>query len=157
MEHFNRKSARIPGYDYATENYYFITICTYEKKCIFGQAGNLNGRGKIAEELLRQIPEHFPGVKIDKAVVMPNHIHAVIILGCGNGEGDLPSLNAVIGQYKAAVTREIHKAKPGLRVWQRSYHDHIIRNQASYEKIWQYIETNPQRWNEDCFYVKQHP
>ena len=151
----SRKSPRIPGYDYRSENYYFVTICTHQKACIFGEAGALNRLGRIAEADLWNIPNHFPAVRIEKAVVMPNHIHTIVVVGCQNEKCTLPNLNVVIGQYKAGVTRKIRSIEPGVKVWQRSYHDHVIRDQAGYERIWSYIDTNPCRWNEDCFFPKQ--
>jgi len=63
-----------------------------------------------------------------------------------------PNVSQIIAQYKSGVSREIRKMDSSVEVWQRSFHDHIIRNQKSYEKIWQYIETNPLKWEEDCFY-----
>lgn len=150
-----RKSPRIPGYDYSGENYYFVTICTHEKRCIFGYAGRLNAFGEIAHKDLQAIPAHYADVAIQKFVVMPNHVHAIITIS--HGDGPAPDLNTVIGQYKAGVSRKIHMLEPDIPVWQRSYHDHVIRDQAGYEKIWQYIDTNPQRWAEDCFYAENQP
>ena len=150
----NRKSTKIPGFDYASEHYYFVTICTHEKKCIFGTAGNLNALGRIAEQDLREINLHYCGVRIDKMVIMPNHIHAIIVIGCENEAGKYPSLNAVIGQFKSGVSRRIHEHLPDLIVWQRSYHDHVIRNRVDYEKIWNYIDGNPSKWMDDCYYTE---
>ena len=148
----NRKSTRIPNYDYASRNYYFVTICTDGKRCIFGFPGKLNQFGNIAKDCLIRIPEIYPGIQLDKFVVMPNHIHGILVIGTEEQHIKLPNLSHVIGQYKMAVTKQIHKMKPELSVWQRSFHDHIIRNQTSYEKIWMYIENNPVKWEEDCFY-----
>ena len=144
-----RKYPRLKQYDYSKQNFYFITICTEQKVCLFGHPGKLNGFGKIAEETLITIPEHFPGIRIDKYVIMPNHVH--IIFEIVDNGSDL--LNA-IGSFKAGVSRQIHKLDPNIQVWQRSFHDHIIRDQKGYEKIWNYIETNPLKWEEDCFYMK---
>lgn len=152
MELQHRKSPRIPGYDYSTEGYYFVTICTHDKKCIFGDGYELNRFGMIAKNDLETLEAHYSRLRIDKCVVMPNHIHAIVIIGCDGGEGALPDLNAVVGQYKSGVSRKIHTFAPGKKIWQRSYHDRGIRTQAEYEKIWQYIDTNPQRWTDDCFY-----
>lgn len=148
----HRKPTRLPNYDYSTDNYYFVTICTYEKKCIFGSPDKLNIMGNIAKADLLRIPEHFQNVKVDHLVVMPNHIHAIIVIGCNNKEGTRPKLDIIIGQYKSGVSRKIRKHFSDTTVWQRSFHDHIIRSRASYEKIWEYIETNPLRWEKDCFY-----
>ena len=143
-----RRSPRIPRYDYRTVNSYFVTICTHEKKCIFYSGGQLSECGLIAEECLRQIPGRYPGYRIDHCVVMPNHIHAIITIETEGAK----ALSYVVGQYKSAVAKLIHRKNPGIAVWQRSFHDHVIRNQKRYELIWNYIETNPLRWNEDCFY-----
>ena len=143
----SRKSPRLQGYDYASRNYYFITICTHRKQCIFGKPGNLNASGKTAEQLFLDISSHFPGVQIDKHVVMPNHIHGIIVLS-----GDGISLSTVLGQYKAAVTRKLRHHHPGGKIWQASFHDHIIRNEKGYQQIWNYIDTNPAKWQTDCFY-----
>ena len=144
-----RKSPRIPGYDYATPNYYFITICTHEKRCIFWSKGNLSPLGQIAYDILMQIPAHFPKNSVDSFVVMPNHIHMILVV-----EPEGADARVVIGQYKSSVSKEIHKISPGLRVWQTSFHDHGIRSEADYQRIRSYIETNPMRWEKDCFYVE---
>lgn len=143
----NRKYPRLKKYDYNTPNYYFVTLCTGKKSCIFGQPGELNPFGKIAEEGLLQIKNHFPGVEINHYVIMPNHIHVILVLS-----DDRHNLCSVIGTYKSYVSKRIHEKDPNREVWQKSFYDHIIRSQKSYEKIWNYIETNPMRWGQDCFY-----
>ena len=97
------------------------------------------------------IPRIYPEIKLDKYVIMPNHVHAILVI---SGEKESQSIVSVIGQYKAAVTKKIRAVNPEINVWQRSFHDHVIRNQVGYKKIWQYIENNPVRWEEDCFYNK---
>ena len=150
-----RKPTRIPGYDYSTDNYYFVTICTHEKKCIFGSVKELSRYGKIAAESAIQITNHYSGVRVDKFVVMPNHVHLIVVIGCDNRSEMNPGLERVIGSYKAGVTRRIRQTAPDEQIWQRSFHDHVIRNQKDYEKIWSYIDTNPMRWDKDCFYVER--
>ena len=145
----SRKNPRLEQFDYRSPNYYFITICTRNKVCLFGEPDACNYYGCVAEEKLKEIPRHFPGVALDQFVVMPNHIHAILILS-----GD-SNLSSVVGLYKSAVTRELRKENPEIRVWQTSFHDHIIRNQADYERIWNYIHTNPARWMDDCFYTPE--
>ena len=81
---------------------------------------------------------------------MPNHIHGIFVL-----EEGAPNLSAVIGQYKSYVSRQIRLRMPGVKVWQSSYHDHVIRDQKAYEKIWLYIDSNPLNWEKDCFFAKQ--
>lgn len=143
----NRKCPRLREFDYRSRNYYFITVCTYEKKCIFGEPAQLNRFGKIAESAILSIPIHFSGIRVDKYVVMPNHVHMILI-----NEKDGCDIFSAIGSFKGYVTRKIHESDPENIIWQKSYHDHVIRNQESYEKIWSYIETNPLRWEKDCFY-----
>ncbi|MDD6188415.1 MAG: transposase [Clostridiales bacterium] len=152
MELPKRKKHRLPDFDYSSENYYFVTICTYAKKCLFGKAGKLNALGRLAEQVLITVPQHRKGVKIDKYVIMPNHVHAIIVIGCDPEiklkEG-FPSLSTIVGSYKSAVSREIHRLKPELTVWQESFHEHVIRNDHDYRNIWLYIDQNPISWLED--------
>ena len=95
------------------------------------------------------IPKLNANIILDKYVVMPNHIHAILII---SQESETKSIPVIIGQYKMAVTKRIRQMESDRQVWQRSFHDHIIRNQAAYDKIWRYIENNPLKWEEDCFY-----
>ena len=144
----SRKSPRMQHYDYSTPNYYFITICTHNKQCIFGNPVQLNRRGYLAEQGILEIGKHFPNVRVDKYVVMPNHVHMILVLESGSA-----ALPIILGQYKSYVTKQIHAGEPERSVWQTSYHDHVIRNQKSYENIWLYIEANPANWEKDCFFI----
>ena len=143
----NRKSPRLKAFDYSSPNYYFITICTRERQCLFGEPSKLSPYGAIAADCLKQIEDHFPAVHLDKWVVMPNHVHAIIILWEHSVD-----LSTVVGLYKSTVTRKLRTLQPDLQVWQASFHDRIIRNQEDYERIWMYIDTNPVRWADDCFF-----
>ena len=143
----NRKSTRIPGYNYGAANYYFVTICAHEKKCIFGNIHEKSALGMLVDKELSLLHTHYQDIFVDKYIVMPNHIHAIIAFekNCKN------SLSDVIGLYKSGVSRKYGKTE---KLWQRSFHDHIIRNEQDYLKIWEYINSNFQKWNEDCFYVE---
>lgn len=143
----NRKSPRLKHYDYAQPNLYFVTICTHQKQCIFGDPANLSAFGLIAKQALGSIQIHFPDTLIQKYIVMPNHVHAIIQIKKAGTD-----LSVVIGQYKSFVTRQIRKSHPQLMVWQASFHDHVIRGEQDYLRIWQYIDSNPAQWQEDCFY-----
>ena len=145
----SRKNPRMRKYDYSHPNYYFVTICTKEKRCIFGSTEKLNSYGRIAEQGLRNIEKHFPSVKLDKYVVMPNHVHIILVLL--ERDTELP---VVVGQYKAFVSKQIHETGQKLTVWQSSFHDHVIRDQKGYEQIWRYIDANPMNWQKDCFYCE---
>ena len=150
IEYKKRKNPRIKNYNYSTPGYYFVTICTDQKQCLFWTNGKRNRFGNTVYDAILKIPEHAPGVKIDKYVVMPNHIHMIIHL-----ENSEMNLSAVIGQFKSYVTKKIHESCPNIKIWQTSFHDHIIRNKQQYEKIWIYIENNPQKWELDCFFIQE--
>lgn len=132
---YSRKPTRLPNYNYSSDNFYFITICTHEKACIFGTTEKLNTFGEIANNDMKKIGDHYNGVHIDNFVIMPNHIHAIVVIKNGVGLEKKAALDKIIGQYKSGVSRKIRKAVPDMKIWQRSFHDHIIRNQVSYEKI----------------------
>ena len=144
-----RKTIRIPGFDYATANFYFITICTDNKRTIFGKPGQLNSLGLIAESCILQIEKIYPGVRVDNYIIMPNHVHAIIVI---DPLKDAPSLIKIVGSYKTAVTKQIRQIYPDIVVWQRSFYDHVIRNQKGYERIWEYVQYNAQKWDEDDYY-----
>ena len=146
-----RKQIRIKDYDYSQNGYYFVTICSHEKECIFGEPESLNHNGKAAELCLQRIQDIYPWILVDKYVVMPNHVHVILIVN--ETDKKIP-ITSIVGQYKMAVTKMVRKLEPDKIVWQRSFHDHVIRSQKSYEKIWCYIEDNPRKWEEDCFYMR---
>ena len=111
----------------------------------------LTGAGKIVETYIQNVPSVYPQVTVEKYAIMPNHVHAIVVIEPGK---DTPSLNTVIGSYKSAVSKQCHEINADIKVWQRSYHDHIIRDQKRYELIWSYIDTNWYRWKDDKFYVE---
>lgn len=154
MERPNRKRLRLEDFDYAGNGYYFVTICTKNRQNYFIQrVGNghaRSGAGRIAERNLLAIPQHFPHVKVDKYVVMPNHIHAILVIeGAGSERAcPFPTLSTVVGSYKSSVSRDA-----GFPIWQKSFYDHVIRNETDYQMIWQYIENNPLKWELDRFYA----
>ncbi len=156
MDHPNRKSPRIKDYDYSTPGTYFVTVCTKDKApllctivgeglCALPQV-NLTDIGKAVNASINYINTCTESATVDKYVIMPNHIHLIITLSETGGHRD-PPLQAIIGQFKSYTTHLY-----GFRLWQRSFHDHVIRNDDDYNKIWEYIDTNPSRWCDDCFY-----
>ena len=158
----NRRPNRLKHYDYSENGYYFVTICTYNRECFFGEIVEeemvKNETGELAEKLWLDIPEHFRCVELDEYVIMPNHIHGIVVISnVGNAymrslrnERNKMLLSNVIQQYKAAVTREINKLEliPDFK-WQKSFYDHIIRNEVSLTKIRNYMQTNPVTWDND--------
>lgn len=154
----NRKSTRLQDYDYSNNGYYFITICTQNKQHIFGCVSdcsiNLNILGRIAAEEIENIICHYQTVEILKYVVMPNHIHAIIAIN--DTERSRPTsttIPMIIGLYKSGVSKRIHTHEPDIVVWQRSFYDHIIRNEDEYLRVWQYIDENPLKWEIDPYFT----
>ena len=154
MEKLIRKKLRCNGYDYSTQGYYFVTICTHNKAKIFGEVNALNSMGQIAQEELELVATRINGVSIDKFIVMPNHIHAIIVIGCENNKNDSTEkylhpveymgLDRIIQLYKSGVTRRIHKEiDDKINVWQKSYYDVILNTKKRYDNAWYYIENNP--------------
>lgn len=145
---------------------YFVTICSYHKKCIFGSIGSgvmhLNTLREIVCQEWIKTAECRPNIDIDEFVVMPNHFHGIIVINDGVGTEHLaptieqfgkPTANSIptiIRYFKAMVTKQIHLSESKNRkVWQRGYYEHIIRNEIALEYIREYIMTNPENWNSD--------
>jgi len=156
----NRKLPRLYSYDYSSNGYYFITACTHDKKHLFGRIENgvmlLNDSGHIAETELLNIPKHFPDTSICPYAVMPNHIHAVVIIQHAQTTEErsrpFPTIPEIVGLYKSGVSRLLHETHPGLVVWQKSFYDHIIRDEKGYRKICDYIQYNPLKWENDEYH-----
>ncbi len=107
--------------------------------------------GKKVEEAINEIPVHYPNVCVEKYVIMPNHIHLLLMIDTLPGRSVIaPTVSTVIRHMKGFTTRKI-----GCRIFQKSFHDHIIRKESDYQMIWQYIDTNPIRWEQDCFYTEE--
>ena len=157
----DRKTQRLKNYDYSQKGYYFINICTHNKEHLFGKIMDgqvvLNKYGSIAQQELANIPMRYANVELNKFVVMPNHIHIILIV---NDFGSLtersrpfPTVPKIIGLYKSGVSRLIRELRAGVTVWQKSYYDHIIRTEEDYQDIWQYIDTNPLKWENDKYFT----
>ncbi len=156
METPKRKPNRLPNFDYSAPGAYFITICTKDRRNLFWtDVGASIARpqltlwGDIAAKSICDIPKHYPAVSVDHYVVMPNHIHLLLQINTDtDGRAMLaPTVSHVVQQLKGVITKQI-----GQSVWQKLFHDHIIRSETDYLKIWEYIENNPAKWEEDCFY-----
>jgi putative transposase len=196
-----RHSIRLKGWDYSGEGWYFVTVVTIRREILFGEihVGGLtvNPLGRIVQECWEAIPVHFQNVTLDAFVVMPNHVHGIVVI---RDEQDLPSagtrpaadagpvgaeaeavpvgarhasplqdpgrgriqepgrphggaprsLGAIIGSFKAAVSRRAGKELNSANLWQRNYYEHIICNNRELEAIRNYIVLNPERWAEDA-------
>lgn len=190
----NRGSIRLKGYDYRLPGAYFITLVSWQRECLFGvvEKGSmqLNSIGKVIQKEWQNLAVHFPQIRIDAYVVMPNHFHGIIVIEADylslvratrpladeimdskdilidqmkdNLDGSpqqtrrpngppTNSLGAIIGQFKSRATKWIW-ALPEINrhpIWQRNYYEHIIRDTLEYQRIIQYIETNPLQWQQD--------
>ena len=159
MDLKTRKKNRLLNFDYSRNGAYFITICTKNRfeylSAIENQNLNsspilkLSDYGVIAENELKNFSLFYNNkIFVDKYVIMPNHIHFIISI-----ENDIHNkqitISQVVKQFKGAVTKKI-----GFSIWQKSFHDHIIRNEKEYAVLWNYIEYNPCTWEKDCLYVK---
>lgn len=154
-----RKPNRLKRFDYSTNGAYFVTICTKNKQCIFGSVGADSISARMIDSIFIKTINEYPNVYSPKYVIMPNHFHAIIVIDRADMES-APTVSEVIQSFKRQTTIEYIKlVKTGVlppfdkAIWQRSFYDHIIRNENDYNEIWQYIDHNPQQWKEDKFYI----
>ena len=153
-----RKNIRLEEYDYSQAGCYFVTMCVKGGHEMLGSVGAncvrpvLSEMGAVAEGEIRALSHIYDNVFVDKYVIMPNHIHAIIMIANDGRTQFAPTVSRIIKQFKGSVTKQI-----GFSIWQKSFHDRIIRSEAEYQKIWQYIDQNPARWQDDCYYTKQPP
>ena len=153
----HRRSIRLRGHDYGGPGVYLVTVCASSH--LFGRVRTseliVSRLGEIARECWTSIPNHFPHVRIDAFVVMPDHIHGILFLGSRHshtraiGRIRPGSLGAVVRSFKSAVAARINALR-GARVggvWQRNYFDQIIRNRADLTRVRRYIFDNPARWD----------
>ncbi|BAY35060.1 hypothetical protein NIES2107_69710 (plasmid) [Nostoc carneum NIES-2107] len=171
----HRRSIRLKGYNYTQPGAYFITICTKARQCLFGNVVNgemqLNSLGHIVFNCWQTIPEHFHHIELDAFVVMPNHLHGILIItenpvGARQclalnqhldhntekfGHPVRGSISTVIGSYKSVVSKSINIIwkTQGQSIWQRNFYEHIGREEKSVDNIREYIANNPQRWDKD--------
>jgi putative transposase len=171
--HPNRKIARLQRHDYSDARAYFITICTYKRKCILGEIINdivvPSEFGLKAERVWLDLPIHWQHLSLDSYIFMPNHFHGILHLhDHGNSTPMKPdseelkrvpthefgkpvagSLPTIVGLFKSTATKEAKACQGISKVWQSRYYDRIIRDEEELFKIRQYIQTNPERWELD--------
>jgi putative transposase len=168
----HRRSIRLQGYDYSQPGAYFVTIVAYQRECLFGEIVDgemkLDQCGKIVSRAWHDLPHHYPHIELGAFCIMPNHVHAIIILiddGTG-GSTELTEASSrywqtrpyktmkrhglpeIIRAFKSFSAKRINKLRhtPGIPVWQRNYYEHVIRNEREMDHISRYIESNPARW-----------
>ena len=140
-----RKRLRLRGFDYGTPGVYFVTVCTRGRRCVLGRVHGaavlLSATGRIVARALAGIDVFHPGVGLDVSVVMPNHVHAIVLLDRALGA---PSLPVVVGAFKARASR-----RAGEPLWQRGFHDRIVRDEQELDALREYVLWNPLRWELD--------
>ena len=152
----HRRSTRLAGYDYSQPAAYFVTICTYNRE-LFLEVEQVK---QIVRSAWDGLPARFPHVMLDEFVMMPNHIHGIIVfwpfagVSLGSGEGaasSAPTLGQVVRAFKSLSAIESNRStnKPERQFWQRNYYDHIVRDEDEMNVIRQYIRDNPARWDQD--------
>jgi len=169
-----RESNRLKNFDYAESGWYFVTICTQDREKMFGELQNqkmiLNAPGKIVARCWYNLPRHYLNCRLDEFIIMPNHLHGIIAITgdrcvdqpVGTGLKPVPtmtstaSLSEIIRGLKTFSAKQINliRQTSGLPVWQRSFYDHIIRNEKEYLTIKKYIYENPLHWLDDRNYMK---
>ena len=165
--HRRRRSIRVAGYDYARPGAYFVTICTHDRAPLFGAVVEgrmrLNEAGRVVVRCWRAIPDHFPAVRLDAFVIMPDHLHGLLWIASPEGEGCLsgppeagaeprpfrsPSrtVGSIVRGFKIGVTTWMRAHRDVWDVWQRNYYEHIVRDEEDLARIRRYIAENPMRW-----------
>ena len=179
----HRHSIRLPEYNYRQPGYYFVTMSTQNRECLFGEIKEekiiLSEIGKIVYDFWPKVREHFNNVELDEFIVMPNHFHGIVVIkeilnyrGEDNSRrGNLycrggvtpprrllssPRLGQIIAYFKYQTTKHINKLlrMPAKKIWQRNYYEHVIRNDQSLYNIRNYIVNNQLKWNKDVENLK---
>lgn len=172
---YNRHSIRLQGYDYSLSGMYFVTICTQDKLCLFGEVADgemvLNDAGEMVMQIHNELPNKFSDIQCHEVIVMPNHIHFIVenvgadLCVCPMNNNDLGEhagspLHRVVQWFKTITTnRYINGVKSqgwkpfNRKIWQCNYYEHIIRNEKSNTNITNYIASNPINWKSDDYYI----
>lgn len=166
-----RSSIRLRGFDYSQAGVYFVTVCTHDRGCLFGEIRHgtmqLNEAGSIVRQCWLETPRHFPGVELQAYVVMPNHIHGVVAIFRrarhavplrdtkskveAFGKPIAGSLPTIIRSFKAAVSKRVRAMRrlPTTQIWQRNYYERVIRTGDEFDEVSRYIWENPKAWEFD--------
>jgi putative transposase len=173
----HRRSVRLKGYDYSLAGAYFVTICTWNKECLFGKIVDgfvrLSPMGEIAQNSWLKIPDYFANVQLDEFIIMPNHIHGIVILSQNHSaepdhrrglinqtptrtghkwilmQNPKPTLGKILRQYKARTSKLIHDRGHAEFRWQRNYYERVVRDDPEMHRVREYITGNPAGWLED--------
>lgn len=179
----HRRSIRLPNYDYTQAGAYYLTIVTHNRESLFGEVVDgemkLSVFGQIAQREWERLPKRFKPIELGAFVVMPDHVHGIIILHNGRGTADFSkqddlqvprraptspttterfgkpvpdSIPTIIRSYKSAVALRVNYARSGdsKPIWQKNYYEHVIRDERDLQAKWDYIEANPANWEDDA-------
>ncbi len=160
-EFSERKSIRLPGYVYSQDGWYFVTLCTQNRRKIFGKIVNgnvyLSPLGHVANWELAKLRVHFPQIILDQYIIMPNHVHVIMRIMNGR-ENRAPTLGQIIAYFKYQTTKQYNDSvgagfsSPNnryIKLWQRNYYEHIVRDERDLNRIREYIQDNPKNWHRD--------
>lgn len=168
----HRRSIRLKGYDYTQAGAYFVTICTQNRECLFGDTKDgemrLNEHGEIAKKYWEDLSNHYSCIESDEFVIMPNHFHGIIVIvgaqfiapfDCDainqnkkhGAINHAPTVGEIVRAFKARCTHAINQIRNTQRcpVWQHDYYEHVIRSEEEMNRIRKYIVDNPAKWDED--------
>ena len=168
-EKHHRRSIRLKGYDYSQNGAYFVTVCARNRECVFGEIANgktdLNSAGEMAQQCWHEIPQHYPFVVLDEFVIMPNHIHGILMIENRDDvrandyspqhrpNGTSKTIGAIVRGYKIGVTKWFRTNINTRAVWQRNYYEHVIRSENDLNHTREYILNNPLNWNNDDLFI----
>ena len=153
-----RKHPRLKDYDYSLPGYYYVTICAADETACLSRVGRglapaaaqvtLTEAGRIVREQLMALERRYPYARIDKYVIMPNHIHVILRLLAEPVERKRPGITNIIGTFKSLTTRAYNQEfdTPGKKVFQTSFYETVLRNEKAYQECWRYIDDNPAKW-----------
>ncbi len=149
----HRRSIRLDGYDYSQAGVYFITICSFRRACILGEieAGQIK-LGEIGTSIQRvweTLPNHYAHLSLDAFVIMPNHIHGLLVLDANPSVAKRHDIPMIVGSFKSFSAREVRQIEPSIQLWQRNYYEHIVREDDELDAIRNYIVSNPLQWDKD--------
>ena len=150
----SRSNPRLRKYNYNAPGAYFVTVCTGNRECVFGNANaegmHLNGLGEIILSVWNGLAAHYPSANFDSFVIMPNHVHGIIIL-----QDQSHSLSDIVRSFKGFSSRRRNEFIPASvsPLWQRNYYEHVIRNDDDLRQTREYIQNNPLKWELD----REHP
>ena len=161
MEFPKRKQNRLTEFDYSMPNAYFITICADKRENLFWTDADtivdrpknvpLSYLGAVVRQSIEDIPKYYPAISVDHYVIMPNHVHLLLQIHTDSSGRSMiaPTISTVVRLMKGVVSKEF-----GFPIWQKGFHDHVIRNDMDYQEIWNYIDGNPGKWTEDRLYTR---